>query len=67
MSYGRIPGPYVDEVKEDDTLMIYDYNPGWGVMDIGARKSGQPEVASDGPRPLVHVGGNRRKAGERNG
>ena len=66
MSYGRIPGPYVNEVKEDKSFMIYDFQE-WGEMGIGARKSGQPEAASEGPKPLVHVGGDRRKAGERNG
>ena len=58
MSAGRFPGPYVNDVREDKTLMIYDFQD-WGVMGIGARKSGQPAAASSGPRPLVHVGESR--------
>lgn len=59
---GRVPGPYVHDVKEDRALMYYD-DIGWDVMDIGARKSGQPAAASRGPKVLVHVGESQGAAG----
>ena len=62
MTSGRIPGPYVHDVKEDRSLMYYD-DLGWNVMDIGARKSGQPAAASKGPKSLAHVGGDQGAAG----
>lgn len=53
MSEGKIPGPYVNDVKVDKGLM--EYVP-FENMDIGARKSGTPGSASAGPKPLSHVG-----------
>jgi hypothetical protein len=52
-SSGRIPGPYVHDVKVDDGLMVY---PPFPTMDIGARKSGLPSEASMGPKSIEHVG-----------
>lgn len=51
---GSIPRPYVNDVKEDRSLMVY---PPDDNMDIGARKSGVPKSASTGPKGLEHVGG----------
>ncbi len=50
----NFPRPYVNQVKKDEALMEYvDFDK----MGIGARKSGMPAKASDGPLPLDHVGG----------
>lgn len=54
MTTGKIPGPYVGDVKEDRELMVYVP---FEKMDIGARNSGLPPEASAGPKPLEHVGG----------
>lgn len=59
MSGGRIPKPYVNDVKVDEGLMEYVPFP---KMDIGARQSGLPNSASTGPKGIDHVGkgdGNR--------
>lgn len=60
MSKGKIPGPYVGDVREDDGLMVY---PPFPTMDIGARKSGLPKEASTGPKSLDHVGGSDGTSG----
>ena len=49
----NFPRPYANDVKKDDRLM--EYVP-FDTMGIGARKSGMPAKASDGPLPLDHVG-----------
>lgn len=51
---GKIPGPYIDTVEVNNTLIEY---PPFREMDIGARKSGMPKDVSSGPRSLEHVGG----------
>lgn len=56
-SQGRTPKPYVNDVKEDDGLMVYVPFP---AMDIGARKSGMPASASEGPKSLQHTGGSEK-------
>ena len=55
---GKIPKPYVHDVKRDDELMIYT---NIEHMDIGARNSGKPKTASTGPKGLDHVGGSAGK------
>lgn len=57
---GNVPGPYVEQVKEDRGLMVY---PPDETMDIGARRSGLPRDASTGPKSLDHVGGSSGKRG----
>jgi hypothetical protein len=53
MSEGTFPKPYVNDVKQDDNLCVYvDFKK----MGIGARTSGLPTYASEGPGSLVHVG-----------
>lgn len=49
----KFPKAYTAEVKKDDQLMIYTTFP---TMGIGARKSGLPTTASDGPKAIEHVG-----------
>ena len=50
---GKFPRPYVNTVKRDDALMEYVTFENLG---IGARKSGMPKEASEGPKSLEHVG-----------
>jgi hypothetical protein len=53
MTTGRIPKPYINDVKQDDSTMVYVP---FENMDIGSRKSGTPANASSGPKSLQHVG-----------
>lgn len=62
MSTGRTPTPYVNDVKKDDGLM--EYVP-MDTMGIGARRSGMPRSASEGPRSIDHVGGTDGNRGGR--
>jgi len=52
---GKFPRTYVNEVKRDDSMMIYTK---FENTEIGARKSGMPDSVSTGPKSLEHVGGN---------
>lgn len=52
-STGKIPGPYVHDIGVDHGLMEY---PPFPTMGIGARSSGLPSAASEGPMSLEHVG-----------
>lgn len=54
MSSGKFPKPYINDVKRDDSTMVYVAT---DKMDIGARKSAMPKTASEGPRSLEHTGG----------
>lgn len=58
----RFPKAYDQHVKRDDSMMVYVPMDNMG---IGARKSGMPASASQGPKGLEHVGGtaasNKRK------
>jgi hypothetical protein len=58
MSQGRMPKPYVNDVKVDEALMVY---PPFPTMGIGARKSGLPSSASTGPKSIDHVGSSAGK------
>ena len=53
MSSARFPKAYTAQVKRDDSLLVYTTMDSMG---IGARRSGLPKAASDGPRSLEHVG-----------
>ena len=53
MSVGKFPKPYINDVKKDDSTMVY---PPIETMDIGARRSALPSSASTGPKSLEHVG-----------
>ena len=53
MAQGKVPTPYVNDVKEDNSIMQYVDFP---VMDIGARKSGIPNGSTNGIKSLQHVG-----------
>lgn len=60
MSTGKIPGPYVNDTKQDDAIMEYVPFP---TMDIGARRSGMPGGAMSGMRSIEHVGSSEGKRG----
>jgi hypothetical protein len=65
---GKFPGPYVNDVTPTDGgtdgMMEYTHFP---VLGIGARKSGMPANASEGPNSLEHVGGSQGAAGKHRG
>jgi len=53
---GKFPGPYQNDVPTNpETVAGIEYVP-FRNMDIGARKSGMPAAASNGPKRLDHVG-----------
>lgn len=52
---GRFPKPYVNDIPNPETVSGIEYVP-FRQMDIGARKSGMPGSASNGPRKIDHVG-----------
>ena len=56
---GKLPKPYVNEVRKDDSTMVYVP---MEQMDIGARSSGLPRSASSGPKSLEHVGSGSTKS-----
>jgi hypothetical protein len=61
-SPGKFPGPYINDVKKDDSVM--EYVP-MDDMGIGARKSGLP-AQSDVKRDsmsIQHVGGSAGQKG----
>lgn len=51
----RFPGPYMNDVPNPNTVSGIEYVP-FDTMDIGARKSGMPASASNGPNKIDHVG-----------
>lgn len=53
MTGSRFPKAYVNDVKRDESLMVYVP---FDNTEIGARKSGMPKTASSGPKSLEHVG-----------
>jgi hypothetical protein len=52
---GSIPKPYVNDVKRDDSVMVYTTFDHTG---IGGRRVALPNAASTGPKSLEHVGEN---------
>jgi hypothetical protein len=62
MAGERFPKPYVDDVKKDEALMIYVP---FDNTEIGARKSGMPKSASQGPKSLEHVGSTAGSSGKK--
>ena len=62
-SPGKFPGPYINDVKEDESVMEMVPRE---TMDIGARRSGLPkasDMAGDPARSMTisHVGGTAGK------
>lgn len=56
MTTGRIPGPYVSDVKQDNSVMKYLRGGDFGGTDVGARRSGMPSDAKSENMGLDHVG-----------
>lgn len=56
MADGKFPRPYVNSVPREGSDPMMEYVP-LDKLGIGARKSGMPDSASDGPKSLEHVGG----------
>lgn len=56
MADGKFPRPYVNSVPREGSDPMMEYT-NLDKLDIGARKSGMPNSASDGPKGLEHVGG----------
>lgn len=61
---GKIPGPYVSDVKVDEGIMEYVPFP---TTSIGSRRSGLPSSASEGPKSLEHVGTSEGMKGKHKG
>ena len=61
MSTGKIPGPYVNDTKQDDALM--EYVPDFAHMGIGAQPSGPPKGSMNDMRNIEHVGDSDGKRG----
>ncbi len=64
MAQGKVPTPYVNDVKEDNSVMVYMP---FDTMGIGARKSGIPSGNTNGIRSLDHVGTDSSKGAGKNG
>lgn len=63
MAQGKVPTPYVNDVKQDDAIMNYVDFP---VMGIGARKSGLPD-STNHIKSLEHVGEDASRNSGKNG
>jgi len=63
MAQGKVPTPYVNDVKQDDAIMHYVDFP---VMGIGARKSGLPD-STNHIKSLEHVGEDASRGSGKNG
>jgi len=64
MAQGKVPTPYVNDVKEDRSVMQYVEFP---TMGIGARKSGLPTDGTNHIRSLEHVGDDASRGAGKNG
>ncbi len=64
MAQGKVPTPYVNDVKEDRSVMQYVE---FEVMGIGARKSGLPTDGTNGVKSLQHVGDDASRSSGKNG
>jgi hypothetical protein len=64
MAQGKVPTAYVNDVREDTSVMQYVEFP---VMGIGARKSGMPTDGTNHIRSLEHVGVDASRNSGKNG
>lgn len=64
MSQGKVPTPYVNDTKVDETTMVYTP---FDTMGIGARKSGIPTGNTNGIKSLDHVGMDASRGSGKNG
>ena len=63
MAQGKVPTAYVNDVREDNSVMHYVDFP---VMGIGARKSGLPD-STNHIKSLEHVGEDASRGSGKNG
>lgn len=64
MAQGKVPTPYINDVKEDNAVMHYvDF----ATMGIGARKSGLPTDGTNHIKSLQHVGEDASRHSGKNG
>jgi len=52
------PRPYINDAKQDDSLMHYVRGGDFANTDIGSRKSGTPGDIKSETMDIGHVGGN---------
>jgi hypothetical protein len=64
MAQGKVPTAYVNDVREDNSVMHYVDFP---VMGIGARKSGLPTNSMNQIKSLEHVGEDASRGTGKNG
>lgn len=55
MADGKFPRPYVNSVPKENEVSMMEYV-NFPTMGIGARSSGLPKDASEGPKSIDHVG-----------
>ncbi len=56
MAEGKFPGPYINSVKEEDSMMIrVDQD----LLGIGARSSGLPKDIKNSTQSISHVGNSK--------
>ena len=64
MAQGKVPTPYVNDAKVDNSVMQYvDFD----LMGIGARKSGLPTDGTNGIKSLEHVDRDASNGSGKNG
>ena len=64
MAMGKVPTPYINDVKEDRSVMHYVEFP---TMGIGARASGLPKGGTNHINSLQHVGEDASRNSGKNG
>ena len=52
----KMPRPYINDVKQDNSTMVYPNGGDFAITEIGARKSGQPKDTKSSGMGLTHVG-----------
>lgn len=60
MSSGKFPRAPLNDVPAEGSDPMIEYVD-FDKMGIGARRSGMPDAASRGPKPISHVGGSEMK------
>lgn len=64
MAQGKVPTPYVNDAKVDNSTMVYTP---FDTMGIGARPSGLPSGNTNGIKSLDHVGMDASHGSGKNG
>ena len=61
---GKFPGPYVNDTKQDDALMVYVNNGGFEHAGIGSRPSAMPKDVKNS-NSIEHTGSGPGNAGRK--